>query len=289
MPSKLNIPYAEFYITNVCNLACPGCNRFNNYNFTGYQRWNDYAEQYARWSEQVDIGSIGILGGEPLLNPTIMQWITGVNQLWPAKTIRIITNGFQLNKVSGLYDLVKKYKNIQLWVGIHNKQHKKEIFDILQNFLSGKLTFEFNQDNPYMEYIWVTDADGVKIKVEYNWWFHQGSIKTDDNIQTLHTSDPEKAHAMCHMKTCHHFVRGKLYKCGVVALLPEFDNQHVLTLSPEDRSLMESYQPLTLDTSLEQKIEFIKNLPNAIDQCRFCPEVYHGDKIYAIKKKDMLK
>ena len=72
---KLRIPYAEFYIINVCNLACPGCNRFNDYNFTGYQRWEDYADAYKQWAEQVDIGNIGILGGEPLLNPTFMAWV----------------------------------------------------------------------------------------------------------------------------------------------------------------------------------------------------------------------
>ena len=82
---KLHIPYVEFYIINVCNLACAGCNRFNDYNFTGYQRWSDYASVYQQWAEQVDVGSIGILGGEPLLNPTFMDWVQGINQLWPGR------------------------------------------------------------------------------------------------------------------------------------------------------------------------------------------------------------
>ena len=36
------IPNIEFYITNVCNIACPQCNRFNNWNFKGHQIWKDY-------------------------------------------------------------------------------------------------------------------------------------------------------------------------------------------------------------------------------------------------------
>lgn len=35
------LDYMEFYITNVCNLTCTGCNRFNNYKFKGFQRWTE--------------------------------------------------------------------------------------------------------------------------------------------------------------------------------------------------------------------------------------------------------
>jgi hypothetical protein len=38
---KYHLSYAEFYITHVCNLNCPDCNRFNNYAFKGHQRWDD--------------------------------------------------------------------------------------------------------------------------------------------------------------------------------------------------------------------------------------------------------
>ena len=48
--NRLN--YMEFYITNVCNLTCTGCNRFNNYKFKGFQRWADYKEEYTQWSKE---------------------------------------------------------------------------------------------------------------------------------------------------------------------------------------------------------------------------------------------
>ena len=73
--SKVVIKKAEFYITNVCNLTCSNCNRFNNYNFRGWQRWSDYANEYSIWANKVRLQRITILGGEPLLNPTILDWI----------------------------------------------------------------------------------------------------------------------------------------------------------------------------------------------------------------------
>ena len=284
---KLHIPYAEFYIINVCNLACAGCNRFNDYNFTGYQRWSDYAEVYQQWAEQVDIGSIGILGGEPLLNPTFLAWVQGINQLWPGKKIRIISNGFRLDRHADLYPILEQHRNIELWVGIHNKQHKSEIIQKVRDFGQAPHTVTFNADNPYQQYMTITDARGVRIKIEYNWWFHQGAIVKTDGALTLHQSDVARAHDICHMKTCHHFIRGELYKCGVAAVLPEFDQQHSLTLSAEDRELMLSYRPLKITDSGTAKQQFVNSLDQPIDQCKFCPEQYNGDQIFAQQKKDL--
>jgi len=289
MSKKFQIPYLEFYITNVCNLTCQGCNRFNNYKFSGFQKWADHKDVYKSWSEELHPGSIAILGGEPLLNPDFMHWLSGIRKLWPKQHIRVITNGFHLTKVNGLYEYLLGDTNTHLWVGLHNKQHKKEMFERLEDFLVPPLKKEFNNKNPYQEHMWVTDANGVRLNLEYNWWFHQGTlIKDPESMKfTLHQSDVNKAHDICHSKTCHHFMNGKLYKCGVVALLPDFAKQHEMMLSPEDQELMMSYQPLTINDTDQQKQEFLNNISNAIPQCRFCPEEYHGKQIFSQEKKSL--
>jgi len=290
--SKIRLPYAEFYITNVCNLTCQGCNRFNNYKFSGFERWTDLQAVYQRWAEEFDIAVVSILGGEPLLNPEFMLWLQGVRELWPRSQLMIGTNGYQLNKIQGLYDYVLEHKShIQINVGIHNKQNKSFIMQQVHEFLTAPLTHEFNQDNPYHEFMFITDANGVRVKVEYNWWFHQGALvpQPGDMKFTLHQSDPEKAHAICHSKTCHHFMAGRLYKCGEVALFPEFDRQYPMQLSEQDRALMNAYRSLSIDDSTEFKQQFVNNLPNSIDQCRFCPEHYNGDQIWAEEKKVVFK
>jgi hypothetical protein len=163
--------------------------------------------------------------------------------------------------------------------------HKEKILKNIENFLVGPLTYEFNKDNIYQQYMWITDSNGVRLKVEYNWWFHQGAIVTTETGKTLHNSDVEKAHNICHSKTCHHLMNGKLYKCGAVALFPEFDKQYSLELSDKDRDLMNSYVPLSISDSAIIKNNFIENIKNPIPQCKFCPEVYHGEQIFALEKK----
>lgn len=288
--SKIRIKYCEFYITHVCNLACSGCNRFNNFKFAGFQRWQDYQDVYRQWSEIVEPDSISVLGGEPMLNPTFMEWVQGIVELWPNKLIKVITNGFQLDRVKGLYDLIDSNRNISLWVGIHNKQHKTKIIELVKNLTQAPHTTEFNTDNPYQQYMILTDSNGVRVRVEYNWWFHQGPLITTDSGQhTLYNSDPAKAHANCNMRECHHFVNGLLYKCGLVATVKDFDKQYNLQLSPEDRELMLDYKPLAITATPEEKEKFIAKLPDMIDQCKFCPEVYNGVQIFAQEKKIKFK
>jgi organic radical activating enzyme len=279
----------EFYITNVCNLACTGCNRFNNYKFSGFERWTASKDTYATWAEELDAGQIHILGGEPLLNPEFMLWFKGIRELWPDTFIYTITNGYRLNQVAGLYDFILEHKhNTSLNIGIHNKMSKQLIMNNIEKFLTAPLKYEFNSDDPYQEYMFITDINDVKIKVEFNWWFHQGALIKDIETEkfTLHQSNVDQAHSICHSKTCHHLMNGKLYKCGAVALFPEFDHQHQLVLSDQDRALMNSYIPLSITDTVERKKEFINQLPLAIPQCRFCPSSYQGQQIFAQEKRE---
>jgi len=283
----LKLKEVEVYITNVCNLACPGCNRFNNYKFKGWQRWSDYEPIYREWAKQITFDRIGILGGEPLLNPDIMLWIEGLRSLWPSSRINIVTNAYRLNQVKGLYEYLLAHRKVHFKVGIHNKKHKPFILGEIEKFLTAPFTYNFDTENHYDQKLYITDANDITILVEYNWWFHQGSLVPlpDSTEFTLYNSDVKKAHDNCSMKYCYTFHQGKLHKCGVVALLPEFSEQHTIKLEPADTALMHGYRPLQVTDNLETKEKFINNLPNSIDQCKFCPEVYLGDQIWAEEKK----
>lgn len=283
----LSLDYAEFYITNVCNLTCQGCNRFNSFRFKGWQAWDDVQPAYEQWSRRLKLHTVTIMGGEPLLNPTFYQWLSGIRELWPQAQIGIASNGTQLEKHQKLYDILKNDRKIELGVSLHNEMTKDQIIGKVERFLTGPLTREFD-DTQYREKLRITDANGVSVLIHYNWWFHQGAIRTNDQGRlTLHDSNVDRAHEICHSKTCHHFDQGRLYKCGPAALFPEFDKQHPLDLTDRQRDIMMSVPSSGADDPEEVIADFLSRIKDPIPQCQFCPEVYNGDQIFALEKKSL--
>jgi hypothetical protein len=277
----------EFYITNVCNLNCNGCNRFNNYKFSGSQRWVDYESVYAKWSEYIDIDQIVILGGEPLLNPDLLNWISGIRKIFKStKNLQVLSNGTQLNKVKGLYDRLNLGRDFYIGISWHNANNVDELESNVRDFLKGSIT-RVEKDNRWGADFAYIDQYGIGIPVWMENTFYSSAINlTDQGTFTLHNSNPLEAHSSCGFARHknYHFIRGQLYKCGPVALFPEFDQQHQLDITSEDRTLLNSYRPLTVDNYLESGTEFISQLDQPLPQCKFCPVDRTTQEIFAVKK-----
>ena len=341
--SRLTLDYLEFYISHTCNFNCSGCNRFNNYLFTGHQRWADYQEIHEQWAEKLDLGSYTILGGEPLLNPDIIDWIYGLNKLWPDSRSQITTNAsFRRRFDKELYRALVDTQTI-LQIGLHDIGRWDEVMETVYNFIDKPVNskripeditelpnFYENWSSSYNkikaeswpvcnnlddweslpDYIKeecenvhqfsphtiaeqrqgysIKDSNGLKVVIELENYFHQGALikQQEKNNFRLHNSDPIKAHDICHSKYCHHMMDGKLSKCGQSVLFQEFSKQFEIELGEQDQELMMSYQPLSVDDGESYVKNFIDNIKNPIDQCKFCPENYIAKEINSSISKD---
>lgn len=286
--SVYKIPKVEFYITNVCNLVCEQCNRFNNHDFRGWQNWNDYQDIYRSWARYVSIDQIVILGGEPLLNPTIISWINGVSDIFQ-RPVQVLTNGTRLNKVNGLYETLL-YSNAWLGISWHNMHRVDDIEKEINQFLQApieRLDRGHTDNNFGADWVY-RDSNNIKIPVWIQDHFVSSSIRVTDLGFELHDSDPIQAHEQCSFAQhhCYHFISGKLYKCGPVALMPEFDKQHQLLLSESDRTLLHSYRPLSVDEFPLRGAVFLDQIKDPLPQCKFCPTNAEYRKIISIHKRD---
>lgn len=136
---KHHLDYCEFYITNVCNLNCTDCNRFNNLAFSGHQDWNSCKEKYQVWSQRLSISTISILGGEIFLHPDVCTWLDGIASLWPDANIKFITNGTQMHRIPDLYDRLNRYQGrVRLEINVHNQSEFDDRIKWAHQFLKGK-------------------------------------------------------------------------------------------------------------------------------------------------------
>jgi hypothetical protein len=234
-------PVVEFYITNVCNLSCRGCNRFNDLNFKGHQYWDDHAEEYEAWSKRLDLPRITIIGGEPTLNPDLEKWCANLRRLWPNAVIMIQTNGTYQRPEH--LEFWKKY-GVGFGLSLHDPATAKEL-----------------------KQKWQYHAGPIEAFV-----FHQSTVIKRDDHWILHNSDPQHAFNACDMKHDHTMYRGKLYKCPAMSGLPDFDQQFNLRLDDRQRELLYSYRPLSADCSEEELQNFAATKNQHIPQCEFCPE-----------------
>jgi organic radical activating enzyme len=234
-------PGVEFYITNVCNLTCRGCNRFNDLNFKGHQRWADHAAAYEAWSHRLDLPQITIIGGEPTLNPDLELWVSNLRRLWPDSVIMVQTNGtYQRPEHLTYWD---KYR-VGFGLSLHDPATADE--------LKAKWKYHAGEIDAYV--------------------FHQSTVIKQDDHYVLHNSNTVKAFNSCDMKHDHTMYQGKLYKCPSMSNLPDFDQQFDLRLDARQRELLYSYQPLSVDCSEESLQEFAATVDIPIAQCEFCPQ-----------------
>jgi molybdenum cofactor biosynthesis enzyme MoaA len=99
MPKSV-LPFLETMVTYWCNLSCNGCTNYSDYNMKGSVKWNDGKRWLEGWLEIFDIPDFGIIGGEPMLNLEIKDWIYGCRELMRNSQIRITTNAVNFLKKS---------------------------------------------------------------------------------------------------------------------------------------------------------------------------------------------
>lgn len=279
---KPTLKYSEVNITNVCNYSCTHCQSLNNYTFKGHQMWDEYANEYCKLSKKLDIEQLQIIGGEPTLNPDFEKWVEGLSSLWPNTKLQISTNGSRLDKfTSTIYNILKNHKGT-LWITCHDIKLYEEFLKFSFNFLDEVISD--NEEPPARKVSRkIIDCNGVEIILDWTQTFVSSVIENvDDTLRMNFNSDMHEAHDICGFKNCHQINKGKLYKCPLISVLPDFLDQFTVEMTDADRKLAYSYNPMTAESNIE---EFIRDIDKPIPQCKFCPSKYSTFDFVGTDKK----
>ena len=276
---KQHIDYAEFYVTNHCNITCKNCNRFNNHKISGSADWEQFCDTYKEWSKIITVKRIAFLGGEPLLHPNLHIMIGDVRSWWPASEIEITTNGLLIERIKPHLQQAIIDNSITVYVSIHKESWVEKIKQsVIEKFGALEL-IESKKVDPVGGHDVFKSHSGIKIILEYTYYFRPSALTYKDNLLVLHNSNPEAAHRICDMKYSFHFWKGCLYKCGVMVTLPYVVEQRkdLVNISQEQQDLLNRYKPLTLHR-FKKDPWALDTLLNCIPQCSFCPSSYTGNQ-----------
>lgn len=111
------MPHVELHISDKCNLNCKGCTHFSPlFDEVGAvlsQKLDDVKKLKKLFS---DIFRIDILGGEPLLNPELKDYVVELRKELPKTFIQIYTNGLLIPKLSA--DVLKTIHDYNIGISI---------------------------------------------------------------------------------------------------------------------------------------------------------------------------
>ena len=130
------LPFLETMATQVCNLSCAGCTNYSDLTHQGYVRWRDMERDLRTWLEVIDIPDFGIMGGEPLINPEIREWLRGVRRLMPQSQIRFTTNGLLLNRHFDVLDVAHEIGNTVFKIPIWSSLEAFKIADSVEKVVA---------------------------------------------------------------------------------------------------------------------------------------------------------
>ncbi len=76
MHRRFNLPALEYHVAHGCNLSCQQCSHYSDHHLAGVMPTVEQADaDYSKWSHRLKPRRFALLGGEPLLNPQIVQHI----------------------------------------------------------------------------------------------------------------------------------------------------------------------------------------------------------------------
>jgi hypothetical protein len=230
------LPYLtslDFEVSESCNLKCKRCNHFSNLIENDcFADYDIFLKDLKRLSNLFEgIGTFYLLGGEPLLNDYLDQYIFQIHKLFPDSSIIIITNGILLRQISDC--LIKTIKDTGAIVSVSLYPPLYHVADELFTFLHQK-GIQFSCFNYIREFSAFINPEG------------------DSNASVAVRS--------CLTSFSHAFKNGKIYKCCIGMNVRQFNQATQMNLPEVGLDLYGNFSPLDLKHYLL--------LPNAL--CNYC-------------------
>lgn len=208
------LPFVETMITQVCNLACRGCTNYSDLRHQGYVTWAQGQDWFDQWRRRLTLPDIGVMGGEPLINPEWREWLRGLRSMFPDSQLRFTTNGLLLERNPDIMDLMYDIGNVVFKITVHVPDQN------LEHWIA-----RCHQDHawqPVQEFgiqRWRGDHD-VRLQINRPHTFNAPFRGSYHDMRPWN-SDPIQAFAQCIQQTCPLLYQGRIYKCSTSALLSD--------------------------------------------------------------------
>lgn len=252
--------YLEYHVSDYCNLKCNGCGHFSNMVSNKiYPKIDDFKDSLSELSKRFkNIARIRLMGGKPLTNPDLCDFIYSAKKFFPYADIRIVTNGLMLPQISE--NTVCAIRECNVGIDLSQYPPTREMIEKIIEFV---------------------DKNNIDISITKK-------VEKFMKRLTVHENDDYRAaYENCGSNQCHFLREKKLFLCGRVKLL--YENREYFGLDIGEQFLIEN--SIDLVNGNEDGWEILQKISFPSESCKYCsPKIEEFDWCNSgnINKEDWL-
>ncbi len=234
--NKPRLEYFEYHVAYHCNLKCKGCGHYSNISKPEFGKLDIYINDIRRLKELYwGVERIRLMGGEPLLNKQLSEFIVVTRKVFPDANVRVVTNGLLIPNIDKHLLKVMHENNIG--------------FDVTQY----PPTQEIKEK---IELRCIEQGVEVIMSSPVKEFFNNWNINTAKNRQI--------SYEKCISKGCHFLENGRMSLCCAPILYLKFKD-----ILKEDVEISEND---IIDIYRESLNGFVLNdyLSKSINFCKYC-------------------
>lgn len=249
MVKKAYIPHLETHVTHSCNLKCKNCSHYCDIGYYAPIDHRSKIESIKEWSQKIVIDKFAILGGEPLLESQVTDYIESVAKCFKNAERRLVTNGLLLHYYDDAFAKLIKKTNTRLIISLHiiPEGQKESLLKSLRLVKEWIIRYSINATIKPLNFPW------FKI---YHGYGHE--------ILPFNDNNPKMSRAHC-VTPCVNLHEGALWKCPPLAYLPNIIDK--LKYKNLWKPYLK-YQPLQISATYEE----LNNISKDINCCDMCPQ-----------------
>jgi len=237
-PGGMNV---QIHAAENCNLGCKWCNAFSPLIEDRLADLNALKRDLSRFSELSGgrIGSLAVSGGEPLLNPQLLEIIKHARKCFPGQKLNIITNGIRL--IDAGEDFWTTCAECGCTISLTCYPIEIDLKKVRQLALSHNVKLVFQDD---------TD---IRNKTMYF-----------SPLDPSGSQNADESYKLCFMSNTDFVLEnGRLYTCPTIAHIEYFNDYFGRNLVVTDRDYIDIYKAENMDAILSF---FSKPMPF----CSYC-------------------
>jgi organic radical activating enzyme len=200
----LSRQYLEYYITYHCNLKCENCSVGSPFIDPRFSDLESYKNDVDNLKQYMHIGVMRLIGGEPTLNPEIVEYLKYAKESGFADKTSVATNGIKLLSMPD--DFWKWCDIINLSIYPNTSINYEKILNFLDT--NG---YRYNITNkPATIKAFQSEERLGSINLEWG-----ATFRILDQFEPHEEEVAQKVYETCVMHDwCHTFKNGNYYRCG---------------------------------------------------------------------------